>query len=69
MGRDSFFREKYTYGSKPTVVQLEDTLDVLKAERFARWQSMMSEEEKAEIEQAHTVCICVVRDLLDALTS
>lgn len=56
------FEEKYTYGETPTRKQIEDALDVLKAERFARWQTMMTEQEKEEIEQAHNLCIFLLSE-------
>ena len=58
------FEEKYTYGETPNRKQIEDALDVLKAERFARWQTMMTEQEKAEIEQAHNLCIFLLKEAL-----
>ena len=61
---DKCFKEKYTYGEKPTIQQLEDALEVLKCERFARWQSMMSEQEKYEIDQAHNICIYLLKEAL-----
>lgn len=58
------FVEEYSYGEKPTKNQLESALEVLKCERFARWQSMMSEQEKYEIEQAHNICIFLLKKAL-----
>ena len=58
------FEEKYTYGEKPNRKQLEDALEVLHCERFARWQTMMTEQEKYEIEQAHNLCIFMIREAL-----
>ncbi len=61
---NQLFVDEYSYGKKPTKDQLENALEVLKCERFARWQSMMSEQEKYEIEQAHNICIFLLRDAL-----
>ena len=58
------FEERYTYGNEPSQKQLMDALDVLKAERLARWQTMMTEQEKAEIEQAHNLCIFMLKKAL-----
>lgn len=56
--------ESYSYGEKPTRHQLENALEVLKCERLARWQSMMTEQEKYEIEQAHNLCIYLLKEAL-----
>ena len=58
------FEEMYTYGNEPSQKQLMDAIDVLKAERLARWQVMMTEQEKTEIEQAHNLCIFMLRKVL-----
>lgn len=58
------FADKYVFGEKPTRHQLESALEVLKCERLARWQSMMSEQEKYEIEQAHNLCIYLLKETL-----
>ena len=58
------FEEPYTYGEKPNRKQLEDALEVLHCERFARWQMMMTEQEKYEIKQAHNLCIFMIREAL-----
>ena len=58
------FEEKYVYGEEPSRKQMEDALDVLKAERLARWKTMMSEQEKYEIEQAHNLCIFMLKKAL-----
>lgn len=62
--QDKTFVEGYSYGEKPTRHQLESALDVLKCERLARWRSMMTEQEKYEIEQAHNLCIYLLREAL-----
>lgn len=58
------FEEKYVYGETPTRQQLEDALEVLKCERYARWQSMMTDQEREEIEQAHYLCMYLLRKTL-----
>ena len=58
------FDERYTYGQKPSRRQIEDALEVLKCERYARWQTMMTEQEKGEIEQAHNLCIYMLKEAL-----
>lgn len=58
------FEEKYVYGETPTRQQLEDALQVLKCERYARWQSMMTDQEREEIEQAHYLCMYLLRETL-----
>ena len=61
---NQLFVDDYSYGEKPTKDQLENALEVLKCERLARWQSMMSEQEKYEIEQAHNLCIYLLKEAL-----
>lgn len=61
---NQLFVDEYSYGEKPTRHQLESALEVLKCERLARWQTMMTEQEKYEIEQAHNICIFLLRDAL-----
>lgn len=58
------FAEVYSYGEKPNRHQLESALEVLKRERLARWQVMMTEQEKNEIEQAHNLCIYLLKEAL-----
>lgn len=58
------FEQPYDYGKKPTNQQIEDALEVLKCERFARWQSQMTEQEKYEIENAHNLCIFLLKEML-----
>ena len=58
------FVDEYVFGEKPTRHQMESALEVLKCERLARWQSMMSEQEKYEIEQAHNLCIYLLKEAL-----
>ena len=58
------FDERYIYGQKPSRKQIEDALEVLKCERYARWQTMMTEQEKYEIEQAHNLCIFMLKEAL-----
>ncbi len=57
----------YEYGSIPTKEQISESITILKMERFARWQSMMTEEEKHEIDQAHNVCIFMLREYLNSI--
>lgn len=39
----------------------------LKAERFARWQSEMLPNEKDEIDNAHNLCIFLLREYINQL--
>jgi len=55
----------YKYGLEPSKEQISNALDVLKCERVARWQSMMSDEEKEEIDSAHNVSIYLLRKILN----
>lgn len=43
---------------------MKDALEVLKCERLSRWQSLMTEDEKYEVENAHNLCIYLLRELL-----
>ncbi len=54
----------YKFGDKPTESQMKDALEVLKCERLSRWQSLMTEDEKYEVENAHNLCIYLLRELL-----
>ena len=61
---DTCFKQPYEIGAKPTKQQIEDALEVLKCERLARWQTQMTEKEKYEIENAHNLCIYLLREKL-----
>jgi cellobiose-specific phosphotransferase system component IIA len=58
----------YTYGEKPSREQAEEAMKTLKAERFARWQSEMLPNEKDEIDNAHNLCIFLLREYINQLT-
>ena len=46
---------------------LEETIETLKAERFARWQSVMTDDEKRQIFSAHNRAIAVLREVQNLL--
>ena len=57
----------YTYREKPSREQAEEAIATLKAERLARWQSEMLPNEKNEIDNAHNLCIFLLREYINQL--
>ena len=57
----------YTYGEKPSREQAEKAMETLKAERLARWQSEMLPDEKKDINNAHDLCIFLLREYINQL--
>ncbi len=55
----------YTYGEKPSKEQAEEAMGTLKDERLARWRSEMLPNEKDEIDNAHNLCIFLLREYID----
>jgi hypothetical protein len=58
----------YKYGEKPSREQAEEAMATLKAERLARWRSEMIPNEKDEIDNAHDLCIFLLREYINQLT-
>ena len=58
----------YTYGEKPSREQAEEAMATLKAERLARWRSEMLPNEKDDIDNAHDLCIFLLRKYINQLT-
>ena len=57
----------YTYGKKPSREQAEEAMEILKAERLARWRSKMLPNEKDDIDNAHNLCIFLLREYINQL--
>ena len=57
----------YTYGEKPSREQAEEAMETLKAERLARWRSKMPPNEKDDIDNAHNLCIFLLREYINQL--
>lgn len=58
----------YKYGEKPSREQAEEAMETLKAERLARWRSEMLPNEKDDIDNAHDLCIFLLREYINQLT-
>lgn len=57
----------YTYGEKPSREQAEEAMATLKAERLARWRAEMLLDEKDEIDNAHDLCIFLLREYINQI--